>query len=158
MKIFLTVGTHHTGFNRLLKIADTWAGKHKNTEIFALTGNSTYEPKNFNGKKFCNYSEYISKLKNSDIVVSHAGSGSIIDTLGLKKPLVLIPRLKKFGEHSNNHQFETAESLDRAGLAILADGRNFADKMKFAEKFKPTVRFEKKKTIKILEKFLKGLE
>ena len=158
MRIFLTVGTHHEGFNRMLKIVDAWAANNRNVKFFALVGNSSYEPKNFRGKKFCNYKEYVSELRKADIVVSHAGSGSIIDSLSLKKPLVLIPRLEKLGEHVNNHQYETAESLERKGLAIVADESNFAEKMELAKKFKPKMESEKRKTIQILEKFLSDLE
>ncbi len=157
MKIFVTVGTHSEGFDRLLSIMDKWANQN-NAEIFALTGNSKYKPKNFNGKAFCTYEKYISELKKADIVVSHAGSGSIIDTLNLRNLLIIIPRIKKLGEHTNRHQLETAKTRANNKLEILADENNFAEKMELAKKFKPEIRYEKKKTIEILEKFLNELD
>ena len=49
----------------------------------------------------------------ADLVVSHAGMGNIIACLEAGKPLVLLPRQAKLGEHRNDHQMDTAEAFLR---------------------------------------------
>ncbi len=79
MKIFVSVGTHPQNFNRLFEEIDRIAGK-KNPEngFFGQLGNSDYVPKNFPFKKFLNQKEYLEKMHNADIVISHGGAGTII--------------------------------------------------------------------------------
>lgn len=159
MKIYITVGTHRQQFNRLLKTMDEWAALNKTHEIFAQTGNSDYEPKNFKWKKFLSDSEYSEKMKNADIIATHAGAGTIITALNLGKALVIMPRLKKFLEHTNDHQAELAGAIEKEGLGIFAkDEKTFSDAMKKALSFKPKIRAGKEKTLKILEEFLIGVD
>lgn len=54
-------------------------------------------------------SDYISKV---DIVVSHAGTGSILDSLRLKKPLLVVSNL----ELMDNHQEEVAAQFEKEGF------------------------------------------
>ena len=54
-----------------------------------------------------------SKIKWADIIISHAGAGSIIDLLVSKKPFILFPRLKKFGEAVDDHQIEICKAFEK---------------------------------------------
>ncbi|QFZ26266.1 putative UDP-N-acetylglucosamine transferase subunit ALG13 [Clavispora lusitaniae] len=54
-------------------------------------------------------SDYISKV---DIVVSHAGTGSILDSLRLKKPLLVVSNSELMG----NHQEEVAAQFEKEGF------------------------------------------
>lgn len=158
MKVYVTVGTHRQQFNRLLKIIDLWVKESKNKNVFAQTGNSEYVPKNFKSKKFLSDEEYERNMKNSAVIVTHAGAGTIINALNMKKAIVIIPRLKKFREHTNDHQLELADVLEQEGLVLVANENNFSEVMQKARKFKPKIRTEKKKTIKIINDFLSELE
>ncbi|MFH1239730.1 MAG: PssE/Cps14G family polysaccharide biosynthesis glycosyltransferase [Candidatus Diapherotrites archaeon] len=158
MKVYVTVGTHRQQFNRLLEAVDLWVKKSKNTNVFAQTGNSDYLPKHFKSQKFLSDKEYEKNMKNSEVIVTHAGAGTIINALNLKKSIVIIPRLKKFGEHTNDHQLELADVLEKEGLVLSANENNFSDVIQKARNFKPKIRSEKKKTIKIINDFLSDLE
>ncbi|MDP6671171.1 MAG: PssE/Cps14G family polysaccharide biosynthesis glycosyltransferase, partial [archaeon] len=118
-KIFVSVGTHPQQFNRLLEELDKLAGTNRlGTEIFAQTGNSNYTPKNFKSEKFVGEKDYNSKIGKADVIVSHGGAGTIINALRSGKKLVVVPRLKKFGEHTNNHQLDLAKSLEKQGKCL----------------------------------------
>jgi len=52
-------------------------------------------------------------LRTSELVVSHAGIGTIILCKEYGTPLVILPRRKKYREHMNDHQLEVAEALER---------------------------------------------
>ena len=57
--------------------------------------------------------EFQRLFARADLVVSHAGMGNIIACLEADKPLVLLPRQAKLGEHRNDHQMDTAEAFQR---------------------------------------------
>ena len=77
-KIFVTVGSTYP-LDRLIKEIET-LNKDK-FEIFAQIGESKLNPE-LNYKKFLNYKEIQNKIKWADIVISHAGIGTILDAVG----------------------------------------------------------------------------
>ncbi len=140
MKIFVSVGTHPQQFDRLLREIDAIAARHKEFEIFAQTGNSGYEPKNFAFEKFVNGTDYDRRMAWADVVLSHGGAGTIINALLGKKPLVGVPRLAKFGEHTNDHQLDLAKALEEKGKAIAVfDINDLEKKVLDAFSFRPNL-------------------
>ena len=110
-KIFVTVGSTYP-LNRLIKEIDK-IGENKSYEIFAQIGESDLILKNIAFKKFLTYMEMQSKMKWADLIISHAGAGSIIELLVLGKPFILFPRLKKFGEAVDDHQVEICKAFEK---------------------------------------------
>ena len=49
------------------------------------------------------------------MIVSHAGIGSVLDALTAKRPLVVVPRLRRFNEHMTDHQMDVAEAVQSRG-------------------------------------------
>lgn len=64
-------------------------------------------------------------ISQADLVVSHAGTGSIVDTLRLKKPLLVVTNLALMDNHQQEvaHQFEKDNYLKSLTTADLADGK-----------------------------------
>lgn len=60
-------------------------------------------------------------MARADVVVAHAGIGSALTALEAGKVPVLVPRLKRFKEHVDDHQLELAHTLEGKGLAVAAD-------------------------------------
>ena len=55
----------------------------------------------------------------AELVVAHAGMGSVITAGEHGKPIVLLPRLGSRGEHTNDHQVDTARWLrGRPGIHV----------------------------------------
>jgi UDP-N-acetylglucosamine transferase subunit ALG13 len=81
-------------------------------DMIMQIGNGNYFPKNVDYFKFIEENEYIKYIKKCNLVISHAGIGSIITALTYNKPLIIIPRRKKFGEHIDDHQIEIAKNLE----------------------------------------------
>ncbi|MFH0714457.1 MAG: glycosyltransferase [Candidatus Diapherotrites archaeon] len=115
--IFCTVGTHPQPFNRLLEELDEVCAKRK-WKCFAQVGNTAFAPKHLEWKKMLDAKAYDEKLKESKIVISHGGAGNIINALVRGKKLVVVPRLQKFGEHTNDHQLELGSALERQGKCV----------------------------------------
>jgi UDP-N-acetylglucosamine transferase subunit ALG13 len=104
--IFVTVG-EQLPFDRLIRTVDEWAGTSKK-EVFAQIGRSVYMPKHIFHKAFLTPEEYTEKLLAADVIVAHAGMGTIITASELGKPILIMPRQAAFGEVRNDHQYSTA--------------------------------------------------
>ena len=155
MRIFVTLGTHPQQFNRLLKEIDSLA-KKPGFNFFAQAGNSTYNPKNFPFKKFINPGPYEQEFANSDVIISHGGAGAIIAALRQKKPLIIVPRLRKHGEHTDDHQLDLAEALDRRGKAIAVfDLKELPKAIDKAKKFRAEKESEREALAGRIRNFLR---
>lgn len=109
--IFVTVGSHYQGFERLIKKMDEIAGKIDEKVIMQI-GHSDYIPLNAEFFDFIESFAEIERLnREAKVVVSHAGAGCILTALGERTPVIVVPRLKMFGEHMNDHQLEIAKTM-----------------------------------------------
>ena len=116
--IFVTVGTHYHGFERLVKKMDEIAAKI-DEEVIMQIGYADYEPKNARWFKFLNYDEITTFYRKANLIVSHAGAGTLLDILNLDKPCIIVPRLKKYGEISDDRQIELAKALEGRKRGII---------------------------------------
>lgn len=153
--IYVTVGTDTHQFNRLLREIDRLAGEGKIREkVVAQTGNSDYMPKNYKFFRFISQEKMEGIIKESRLVISHAGAGSVITAFEFKKPLIIVPRLKRFGEHTNDHQTEIAKELEKQKRALAVFDISSLHK-KIAEANKIHVKREENKMIvSIIERFI----
>ena len=109
--IFVTVGNDFRSFDRLLKKMDEIALSIP-SEIVMQRGYSKYHPKNVKQFDFVSMNESVEYIRRSDLVVSHAGIGTVILCKEYGIPILIIPRRKKNGEHMNDHQLEIAKALE----------------------------------------------
>lgn len=117
--IFLTVGTQ-LPFERLIKAIDEWAADNPQVDVFAQVGTTEYKPKHMKVTEDLSPAEYQEKFNAASLVVSHVGMGTIISGLSIGKPMVLMPRQAKLGEHRNDHQLATAKKFERFDLIDIA--------------------------------------
>lgn len=116
-RVFVTVGT--TLFDALVKEVDSQECKqvlasHGYSSLLIQLGRGSFLPTKSDGEDGSlkvdyftfapNLADYIS---SSGLVISHAGSGSIFETLRAKKPLVVVVNDLLM----DNHQRELAEEL-----------------------------------------------
>ena len=109
--IFVTVGNHFQGFERLLKKVDEITSRipHK---IIIQKGYSKYVPQNTKHFDFVPFDTAMEYIKMSELVISHAGMGTIILCKEYGIPIIILPRRKKYGEHMNDHQMEITKMLE----------------------------------------------
>lgn len=112
--IFVTVGTHEQPFNRLIKKVDELVADGTITELVVMqTGFSTYVPKHCEWHKMLSYDEMKRYIDEARIVITHGGPASFIEVLQAGKIPVVVPRLKKYNEHINDHQEEFTRIVEK---------------------------------------------
>ncbi|MCR4653001.1 MAG: glycosyl transferase [Eubacterium sp.] len=108
--IFVTLGTQKFQMNRLVQAVDRLAAQCKES-IYIQIGNSSYRPKHCEYMKFLNSEEYLQKITECSVLITHAGVGSIVSGLQADKPVIVVPRLAKYREHVDDHQRDIAEAF-----------------------------------------------
>ena len=115
--IFVTLGSQKFQFNRLLKQIDMLVENSLiNEPIFAQTGTSDYQPKNYKFKDFIDRDEFSSIMEHGDIVITHGGTGAIIGAVKKNKKVIAVPRLVEYGEHVDNHQIQLIKQFEEMHL------------------------------------------
>lgn len=77
-------------------------------------------------------------IRQSRLVVTHGGTGSIIGALGEGRKVIVMPRLCKYSEHNDDHQVEMAELFETAGCVVYwRDNESFSDVLKKIDQFDP---------------------
>ena len=110
--IFVTVGNDYRNFDRLLKKMDEIAPLIP-SEIVTQRGYSRYLPKNTKHFEFVSMNKAIEYIRSSQLVISHAGIGTIILCKEYGVPVIILPRRRRYGEHMNDHQLEIAQALEQ---------------------------------------------
>lgn len=139
--IFLTVGTQFP-FDRLVKAVDQAADINGFDEkIVAQIGDSSFHPKNFKAVRSVEKSVFDQYFAEADSIISHAGMGTITMALDHRKPLLVMPRIKKYGEVVNNHQLAIARKFEQLGYLLVAySAEDIPVKMKQLKSFVPQER------------------
>lgn len=121
--IFVTVGTHEQQFNRLIEEIDKLVEfGYIKEEVIIQSGFSTYNVKNCKSEKIITYQQMIKNIKDARIVITHGGPATFIMPLQMGKIPVVVPRMKKYGEHVNDHQLNFAKIVElRLGNIILVE-------------------------------------
>jgi len=127
--IFVTVGTQ-LPFDRMISTIDVWAVQTGRTDVFAQTGPSQYKPRAIQCAAFLPADECRLKIEQAELIIAHAGMGSIITALELGKPILVMPRRCDLNEHRNNHQISTAIKLHEQGrIHVAMDEKELAERL-----------------------------
>lgn len=117
--IFITVGSQKFQFNRLLQKLDSLIEQKIITgRVFAQIGYSDYIPKNFEYVRFMDKREFNDMILESTIIITHGGTGSIINAIKNGKKVIATPRLKKYDEHVDNHQVQIINQFVETNLVL----------------------------------------
>lgn len=119
--IFVTVGNTDP-FDRLIQAVERWSfTRTPREDIQAQIGEAEFVPTSFPSERFLDPLTFESRFKQAELVVSHAGMGTIITALELGKPLLVMPKRASLGEQRNEHQLATVEHVCRKNSIWVAD-------------------------------------
>lgn len=110
--IFVTIGTQEP-FDRLIGCMDRLADELYGTEVVAQVSHTEYPIRNMKAFNFLAPQEFNEQFSKAELIVSHAGMGTVISAMKLEKPIIIFPRLASLGEHRNDHQLATARVLEK---------------------------------------------
>lgn len=117
--IFVTVGTQ-LPFDRLIRAVDAWAGRTGRRDIFAQIGPSKLRPQHIEYRPFISPAEFARHFASAELVIAHAGMGSILSAMSQGKPILVMPRRASLNEHRNDHQLATARRYKEMGRILVA--------------------------------------
>lgn len=121
MNIFVTVGAQ-IPFDRLIVAVDLWAAGHSGMHhLFAQVGEQGYRPANMEFSELLEPPEFKRRVLWADVLVAHAGMGSILTALQYGKPVLVMPRQGRLKETRNDHQVATAarfKAMNKVAVAI----------------------------------------
>ena len=120
--VFVAVGTQKFQLNRLLKGIDDLIDQGQlEEEVFAQIGHSDYVPRNYGYQDFLTKEDFQNYISNCDVLITHSGVATIIAGLKLRKSVVVVPRLARFGEHVDDHQLQIAQSFAEKNLLLMCE-------------------------------------
>lgn len=126
--ILVQLGTQKQQFKRLLDYIEN--SKLKG-EILVQAGHTKYKSKKMKIESFITYQEMEECLDRCDLLISHAGTGSIVRALQKNKKVIVCARLSKYGEHADDHQKELVSVFSEAGYILeLNEDNNLDDLIK----------------------------
>ncbi len=158
--IFLTVGTLYP-FDRLVEFVDQAVEtEYLRDKIFAQIGSAVHKPRNFESVASLERDVYERYFREASAIIGHAGMGTIALALRHRKPLLVVPREKKYGEHVNDHQVDTAEAFANQGHVLAASTQaEVAAKIVQLKSFVPKERHcNRKDIIAFIKQYLWSLE
>ncbi len=137
--ILVTLGTQDKGFERLLKQVDEEIKKGNIKEkVVVQAGYTKYESPNMKIFDLIPADEFDDLVSKARLIITHAGAGSILSAVKKGKVVIAAPRLKKYGEHTNDHQLQIAKEFADAGYILeLRDFHKLDKLLEKSKTFKP---------------------
>lgn len=148
--ILVTLGTQKEQFKRLL---DYIENSQIEDEIIVQSGHTKYESKKMKLFDFIPYEEMEKYIKKADVIITHAGTGSVLMPLKMGKKVIVCARLSKYEEHIDDHQQQLADIFSEEEYVLELNENNSLDEL-----FKKIKTFKPKKFISNSENFIKKLK
>ena len=138
--ILVTLGTQDKKFYRLLDAIEEEINKGniKDKVIVQAGYSSDYKTKNMEIFDLIPLKKFDKLVKECDILITHGGVGSIITGLKYNKKVIAMPRLKKYKEHTNDHQVQIINIFSNNGYILsISEEENLENVLKRIKGFKP---------------------
>ena len=119
MKILVLLGTIQLPFFRLLNDIENIVIKNPNKyNVFAQIGHTPFSSKVIDCIDFITLENLSKYYEQADLIITHAGVGSIMQGLKLKKKIIACARYYELGEHVDNHQLEILKDFSSKNYII----------------------------------------
>ena len=156
--ILVLLGTQNNDFHRLLdEVEKNIQSGNINEEVVVQAGFTKYNSDNMRIFNLTSKQEIEKLVEEADLIITHAGVGSIEMALDKGKKVIAIPRYKEFGEHVNNHQKDIEEEFNKRGWIIGIDDVNKLEQaIKKSKYFEPKEykKRDENNMIKVIQTFI----
>lgn len=156
--ILVTLGTQDKPFNRLLEAIQRQIDcGNINEEVIVQAGYTKFKSPDMKIFGLISYERFDKLVGECNILITHGGVGSILNGLKQGKIVIAAARLKKFGEHTNDHQLQIIDSFSKTGYILKLENFDDLDKILLkAKRFKPKKYISN--TSKLIEKIEKYID
>ena len=120
MMTFVSVGNATQPFSRLIDAVLKLASNLPQP-VLVQRGNTIVPKAGCVVKPFLEIEAFRQFIEQAELLILHAGAGSIIHAIQAGKIPVVMPRLAKYGEHVDDHQVEFARALVQLGRIVVAE-------------------------------------
>jgi len=117
---FVSLGNATQPFNRLIEAVMKIVAQLPKP-VIVQHGSTRFAAVGCIARPFLGMEEYRCLMTESELVILHAGAGSLIHAIQAGKMPVVMPRRVKYGEVIDDHQVELAKALAEAGKVIVAE-------------------------------------
>ncbi len=137
--ILILLGTQDKPFERLLKAVSREIKKGNiKDKVIAQTGCTIFNDDRIKTFDFKSKEEIGELIDKARFVITHAGVGTITECIKKNKKVIVVPRLKKYGEHTNDHQLQITKEFALKNYVLpLYDTRNLANVLEKIKTYKP---------------------
>lgn len=111
--IFVTVGTHHQPFERLLGALD-----QVDDELVVQYGPGEPPAAATRAQAYMPFDEMLACFRAAEKTITHAGVGSILCASREGHVPLVVPRRHDLGEHVDDHQVELTRALAERGKVV----------------------------------------
>lgn len=136
--ILVLLGTQNKPFNRLLKaISKEIKDGSIKDKVIAQTGFTSYKGNEIEAFDYKPKEELLELMKEADVIITHGGVGTIIECINMEKRIIVAPRLKRYKEHTNDHQLQITKEFSQKGYVLpLYSMKELKSVLKNIKKFK----------------------
>jgi UDP-N-acetylglucosamine transferase subunit ALG13 len=117
--VFVTVGTDHHPFTRLMRWSERLASTHPHIDVVVQHGASP-RPSGVEAHEMLGAIDLLAQFKSADAVVTHGGPGTILEARAAGHRPIVVPREAAHGEHVDDHQVRFTRRLAADRMIILA--------------------------------------
>lgn len=122
--IFVILGTQDKQFPRLLDAIQkqiNLGNISKDEKIIVQAGSTKYKSKDMEIRGYIGVKKFEELMDEAELIICHAGVGTILTALKKNKKIIAAARLKKYGEHVNDHQLQILNNFNEEGYVLALD-------------------------------------
>lgn len=118
MSTFVTVGNAKQPFVRLINLVRASIDALP-APVFVQHGTAPFDQVECEAAARISATEYRRRMTAAELVICHAGAGCLLDAAVLGKPIIAVPRLRRFSEMVDDHQLELAMQFVERGIIVV---------------------------------------
>lgn len=120
MTTFVSVGNATQSFSRLIEAVLKIAPRLPQPVVMQH-GNTLYKGAGCIAQPFMEMEAFGQIMAQAELLILHAGAGSVIHAIQMGKIPVVMPRRARYGEIIDDHQLEFSRALAQSGKIVIAE-------------------------------------
>src|SRR5690554_4069176 len=110
--LLVVLGTEKYSFTRPLLALEAYLKENLlGEDVVVQAGYTQFVSTRMKIIPFFNLVELEKLYEEARVVICHGGTGSVVTGVKLGRKVIVVPRLKKYGEHIDDHQLELVNAF-----------------------------------------------